>query len=305
MLKRLILKTFSGLNVDRFFLNRHPRVLFYHGVDSYINDAQVETESISTIDFERHLKYICKHFTPISIKEFYNRYKKNIWEGREILLTFDDGYRNLLTDGLPLLEKYDIPFALFITTDNISNDKLFPTTINRLVNLAVYKDCAETEKISRRMKSKSVEVVENLCDQLLGKISQKQLIELRQKYSSVNPMNWDEVKRISQSPLCTIGSHCTTHICCHDNQQTIEIERQLTESKKEIEMRLGIPCDFLAWPNGSYTPQAEKIAYNCGYKLALSTKYRPVSVGSPFSVGRIYVPYDYARFKYVISRYPG
>lgn len=304
-LKRNILHIISALNIDLLFLNAQPRVLFYHGVEKCIVDPDIETESISVKEFERQLKYICKHFTPISLQEFYNRYSQDSWEGREILLTFDDGYRNLLTDGLPLLEKYEVPFALFVTTDNITNDRLFPTTINRLVNIAINSDSAEAARISKRMKTEPVSVVEKLCDGLLSEIRQEQMEELRQMYSSVNPMNWDEVRQIAQSPLCTIGSHCVTHICCHDKQQPVEIKRQLIESKKEIEARLGMACDFLAWPNGSFTPEAEQLAMDCGYKMAFSTRYRAVDAGGRFSVGRIQVPYDYARFKYAISRFPG
>lgn len=303
--RNLILKIFSIGNFDRLFLNRQPRVLFYHGVDDKIADAAVETESISSVDFEKQLKYIKKHFLPIALDEFYTRYVNNSWEGREILLTFDDGYRNLLTDGLPLLVKYEIPFALFITTDNITNNSLFPTTINRLVNLNVKGDIAETEHVSRLMKTEPVGTVNELCKGLLSQISNNQIVELRKRYSSVNPMNWEEVMQIAQSPLCTIGSHCVTHICCHGRQESDEIRRQLSDSKREIERHLGQTCDFLAWPNGSFTSEAEKIARECGYKMAFSTKYRPVSAGSLFSVGRIQIPYDYARFKYAISRFPG
>lgn len=305
LLKCLFLKIYSASSADRLFLNRQPRALFYHGVDRSIKDAAIETESIAAADFERQLKYIRKHFKPISIDDFYQRYMSNEWQGREILLTFDDGYRNLLTDGLPLLEKYDMPFALFVTTDNISDNKLFPTTVNRLVNLAQYKDLSETVRTARLMKTEPVEVVEELCSELLGKISPEEYSELRRRYASVNPMSWDEVRAIAQSELCTVGSHCVTHICCHGRQNLQEVYRQLTDSKRMIEAQLGTPCDYLAWPNGSFTAEAEALARDCGYKMAFSTKYRDIYAGSPYSVGRIQVPYDYARFKYAISRFPG
>lgn len=304
-LKRAIQIAYSELNLDLLFLSRKPRVLFYHGVESRIVDASVETESISATDFECQLRYICMHFKPITLEEFYHKYRYNTWEGGEILLTFDDGYRNLLVDGLPLLEKYGVPFALFVTTDNVTRNELFPTTINRIVNLAIKNDREENLRFSRLMKTEPVEIVDELCADLLRQVSAEELASLRSRYSSVNPMNWDEVKQIANSPLCTIGSHCVTHICCHERQSPEEIRRQLIESKNEIQRRLNISCDFLAWPNGSFTEDAEEIAHECGYKMAFSTRYRAVYAGGRYSVGRIQVPYDYARFKYAISRFPG
>lgn len=306
--KELIFKVFSDLHFDLLYLHGSPRVLFYHGVADSIVNPTIESESILAADFERQLKYIVKQFKPISIDEFYNRYINNSWQGKEILLTFDDGYRNMLTTGLPMLEKYDVPFALFLTTDNISYDLLFPTTINRIVNLASSaatdeETCLRTSKI---LKTLPIKTVEKVCDELQNQIPSEEYKSLRRKYASVNPLTWDEVKIIAESQLCTIGSHCVNHICCHNRQPFEEVKRQFSQSKSEIEKRLGISCDYLSYPNGNYTPEVINLAEECGYKMAFSTRYEPI-IGmdkNKMAVGRIYVPYDYSRFVYSISRYP-
>lgn len=307
-LKDIALLILSKVALDRLFLNQRPRVLFYHGVAERIADARIESESIQADDFERQLKYIRKHFNPVGADEFYERFVSGKWEGREILLTFDDGYRNMLSTALPLLEKYDVPFILFLTVDNISDNKLFPTTINRLVNLAssAQTDPAIYLTISTKLKALPINQVEQITEELLARISPEELSELRDKYSSVNPLNWEECRRIAESPLCTIGSHCMSHICCHAAQDLSEVRRQFEESRKEISRRLKVACDFLSYPNGNFTNDVKKIAESCGYKMAFSTKYEAIdrSETDRMAVGRIYVPYDFARFKYIISRFP-
>lgn len=312
-IRNLFLLLYSRLGVDQLFLNDNPRVLFYHGVAQKVNDERIETESISAADFERQLKYITRHFNPISADEFCDRFANQTWHGSEILMTFDDGYKNMLSTGLPLLEKYKVPFALFLTTDIIANDELFPTTINRLVNLASsYGKTLGNAKIiadetSRLLKTEPIAEVDRMCAELLSKISGEEFQTLRAKYSSINPMNWDEALEISKSPLCTIGSHCATHICCHAKQAANEVRRQFLQSKNEIESHLGIQCKYLSYPNGNYTPQVMAIAKECGYDMAFTTKYRTI-IGpetNAMAIGRIYVPYDYNRFKYAISRFPG
>ena len=307
-IKHLILSIYGTVGLDRLFLNRHPRVLFYHGVAERIADAGIESESIQAVDFERQLKYIRKHFNPVSTDEFYERFISGKWEGREILLTFDDGYRNMLSTALPLLEKYKVPFTLFLTVDNITDNNLFPTTINRLVNLA---SSAKTNpsicsSVSTKLKTLPINQVEQITAELSERISHEELSELREKYSSVNPLNWEECRRIAESPLCTIGSHCMSHICCHAAQDLSEVRRQFEESRKEISRKLKVACDFLSYPNGNFTNDVKKIAESCGYKMAFSTKYEAIdrSETDRMAVGRIYVPYDYARFKYLVSRFP-
>lgn len=311
-IRKLVFDTYRIVGADRLFMNRSSRVLFYHGVAQKIADARIETESISADDFERQLKYIVRHFRPITLDEFYLRFVSKEWEGREILLTFDDGYKNMLYTGLPLLEKYNIPFALFLTADNITSDQLFPTTINRIVNLASsYSKSLEnprqiSEATSRRIKTENERVVKEICNDLLARISDEELNSLRLKYSSINPMNWDEAKEIAKSPLCSIGSHCMSHICCHSNQDPDEVKRQFVESREIISRKTGVDCDFLSYPNGSHTPGVTELARETGYKMAFTTRYEPIDSndGNIMAVGRIYVPYDYSRFVYGISRFP-
>lgn len=310
--KKFVYSAYCKLHIDRLFLNNQPRILFYHGVASKVKDLGIETESISAADFEHQLKYLTRHFHPISMDEFYDRFVQRCWDGNEILLTFDDGYRNMLHTGLPLLEKYHVPFGLFLTVDNISSDLLFPTTINRLVHLASsYSKTIDnprmlTENTSRILKSEKEETVQALCQDMMGHVSTEELNQLREDYASINPMNWDEVFEIAKSPLCTIGSHCMSHICCHANQDEGEVRRQFSESKRIISERIGKDCNYLSYPNGSFTSHVKSIARECGYKMAFSTRYEAVDSQNvdAMAVGRIYVPYDYSRFVYVISRFP-
>jgi peptidoglycan/xylan/chitin deacetylase (PgdA/CDA1 family) len=63
-------------------------------------------------------------------------------------------------------------------------------------------------------------------------------------------MNWDQLKRLSQHPLITIGSHTKNHpvLTQITDQETLEAE--LKESKDEIKNNLNTPCDFFAYPKG-------------------------------------------------------
>src|SRR6185437_302051 len=49
-------------------------------------------------------------FDVVSLDEFCRRTREPKMQGRFAALTFDGGYRDLLTHGYPVLEKHDVPF---------------------------------------------------------------------------------------------------------------------------------------------------------------------------------------------------
>lgn len=70
-------------------------------------------------NFERQMKYISENYNVISFKDLLEkRVKKN-----SIIITFDDGYKDILENAYPILKKYNIKATLFITTNFINGKK--------------------------------------------------------------------------------------------------------------------------------------------------------------------------------------
>jgi peptidoglycan/xylan/chitin deacetylase (PgdA/CDA1 family) len=63
-------------------------------------------------------------------------------------------------------------------------------------------------------------------------------------------MSWDQLSKLSQHPLISIGSHTKNHpvLTQITDQETLEAE--LKESRDEIRNNLDTPCDFFAYPKG-------------------------------------------------------
>ena len=97
-------------------------------------------------------------------------------------------------------------------------------------------------------------------------------------------MTWDELRRLDQEGICTIGSQTVTHRSL-DGLSTSEIAKELRDSKSELERRLGHPVRYLAYPNGAYDARGEKAAKAAGYRLAFSEVQRPLGK-DPFAVER-------------------
>jgi peptidoglycan/xylan/chitin deacetylase (PgdA/CDA1 family) len=52
----------------------------------------------------------------ISLDEMHSRFISGNFERRFVCITFDDGYKDLMSFAYPLLKKYQLPFALYIPT---------------------------------------------------------------------------------------------------------------------------------------------------------------------------------------------
>jgi len=312
-----------GDNILRI-INRTPRILVWHSVDQ-ITDNDVEAETINVDAFELQVDYLRSHFEIISIDEFYLRYKNKTFTNREIVLTFDDGYRNNLYKVVPILNKYSMPFTVFISTDHILTGEPFPTSIVRLIILGANIDCISIpllglynidiktkslkkevcKQVNNEIKVRPLSDVKVIINELINNISRQEYNRLQNRYRSVKPMTWDEVKEIHKLGV-TVGSHSKSHICCHKNQNNDEIKTQIMESKTIIENELDAECRYFAYPNGDYTEFSNNCVREAGYLMAFTTQGREHSLYDKdiFSVPRIVTVRDYDTFKIITNLYP-
>jgi peptidoglycan/xylan/chitin deacetylase (PgdA/CDA1 family) len=83
-------------------------------------------------------------------------------------------------------------------------------------------------------------------------------------------MNWDELREHAARGIA-IGSHAVSH----PHLTTLsgdELRRELTDSKAEIEDRLGRPCPDLAYPYGEHDGRVRAAARAAGYVRAYALR---------------------------------
>lgn len=80
----------------------------------------------------------------------------------------------------------------------------------------------------------------------------------------------EQIKVMLDSGLIEIGSHTLDHVNLPKLNKE-EKERQLIESKKQIENIFAIKCDSFAYPFGFYDEDSVKIVENIGYTNATTT----------------------------------
>lgn len=296
--------------------NRIPRVLFYHGVAD-IHNPIVERLHIPPADFRKQLSYLREYYEIISMDEYDHRRQAGTFTGREVTLTFDDGYRNNLTQLAPILKEYNLPFTVFISTRHIDSGKRFSTFIGRAIVFwnalgRIQVECLGLDslltsihqrkkifkQINRYLKHADIQTVNLITEQLIRNLNEDEYRKLCDLYQADALMSWEEVITLQKEYPCTIGSHCLDHFICGTFQQESEIIRQIEESKSVIEQKLGVPCHYLAYPNGDICPSALEAARNAGYRLAFTTANKRFSYRmNPLELPRYGVDFNFSAFK--------
>jgi peptidoglycan/xylan/chitin deacetylase (PgdA/CDA1 family) len=85
------------------------RIVHYH----YVFDDELSS-------FSRQLGYLADTYEPVSLSEAVARLASGAIRGRELVVTFDDGFRNQLRNAAPLLEEAGFRACFFLVTELLS-----------------------------------------------------------------------------------------------------------------------------------------------------------------------------------------
>lgn len=177
-----------------------------------------------------------------------------------IAFTIDDGYLDNFTYALPIFERHQVPFAIFVATDFIDQKTILWWDV--LEDLVLHNDIIQFNRQSYPCHTfqEKWDTFRIIREDIL-KFDQSQLIETLQKafpdyhidwYKPIREkaMNWDQIKELSQHPLCTIGGHTVSHPALN----------QLSDDNFRQEVRVGIEklgsvtgkkINHFAYPYGS------------------------------------------------------
>lgn len=82
------------------------RIVHYHYVFDDERDA-----------FERQIRFLVDELVPVSLSEAVERLRLGRVEGDEVVVTFDDGFRNGLDNAAPVLAEHGVRACFFLVTD--------------------------------------------------------------------------------------------------------------------------------------------------------------------------------------------
>lgn len=235
--------------LSRRIIVRNGRfALNFHGVSSK-RDQNVATDlqpHHTIAEFRQVLEWLVLRFPFLTVEDFLTTDKPGV------LLTFDDGHANNLTNILPLLTEFKSQGLFFVSAQHVKNPSDW---------------LSFTRKDAIRGWGSEANVPDNFARDCYDGLSESQLAEL------------------SQSPFAVIGAHTMTHPslpkCPHE-----ELRRELIESKQYLQQLSGQSVDLFAYPFGDYNRDVAEAAREVGFRAAFAVD--SLRVGMPqFEIPRV------------------
>jgi peptidoglycan/xylan/chitin deacetylase (PgdA/CDA1 family) len=282
-------------------------IVAYHGLVreplSVFNWCQLSVD-----EFGKQIEFLSREYVVLPLDEIVDRLSRRAPLPRATAcVTFDDGFRSVRTLASPILEHYQVPASVFLTTSLIGTDQpawpdevfqMFLTTFQNWVtfrgarwSLSTHADRANVyETVIEKLKAMDIaekdKHVLDLTDQLgCGPVAPD---------SPLATLNWSEIEKMAQGGLFQFGSHTHTHQIlsrCPPERQVDE----LRVSRDVLRERLW-KADLFAYPNGrrqDFTELTKKVLRQIGYRCALSTMSGlHAAKGDLFEVRRVNVGAD-------------
>lgn len=290
------------LFILKYWFRLFPKgfIYFGHGVGSEIKDPLIERIHLPTSDLIYILDFWqALDFEFISMEKLLLiKDKKFNYQKPWIHLTFDDGYRNNLTDALPILASRNIPFSVFVSTGMVSQNKRFDTfkirtaiwftkneirlpIINAHLNAQadarkrrefIYKINKAFKQLNRQESLKFMSAIENL-------LSHEQWKEINERNTNDAPLSTEELIELASHPLVFIGAHGEDHIIHNDKLEDEFRKKEIIDSKKWLEELLNRRVDAFAFPNGGLNDYNEKASTSANQP---DTKWYSQQTPGPF-----------------------
>ena len=244
--------------------------------------------AVSEQAFREQMELISREYSPISLGQ-----AVAILEGDQsqrqkpfVVVTFDDGYQDNLELALPILEEFQIPATIFVTSGFIDRSHhawwLHTGSIIKAVELLdfswrgqdYYFTCETVEE-----KQRVFERVDKIM-KVLPLEEQVALLDVIERSAEVCPsfvdefLTWEQVRTLYRHPLITIGAHTVSHAplaAC----SAVDLGAELGRGRDRINEELGEEPLFFAFPYGQKEEcsqrefQASELA---GFKAAVTTR---------------------------------
>lgn len=319
ILKRVVYPALSSMHYLKSD-SEAPIVLTYHGVlpAGYIPmDADLDGVMVNANAFRKQLRFLKKNYTLISPEHF------RAWTAgeaempaRAVLITCDDGLKNVLEEMVPILREFEAPCLCFVTGQSLSRKRtvLWYDEL-RLMLLAVAGPIKLTiPEISFCVRANTAEEKQQLSLFLLRKLSsldasqREQLLKVIRQQLGL-PKEWlehrmqdktfcsrfalmdeDEMLQLLQAGIC-FGAHTLTHPML--SQLPDELAwKEISESRNALEQALGIKVWALAYPFGTQeavTTREMQMGKDAGYEAAFLNIPGKLGRKSAFSLPRVHV----------------
>lgn len=201
---------------------------------------------METTDAERNFAYLKRHYNIISLNDYLDavHHGKRL-PNKAIVITFDDGHASNY-NLLPVIKKLEIPITIFLCSSIVGTHRHF-----------WFRHSAEIKPHVEALK----------------KIPNEKRLEALRQYSFEQEQEYGDTQALSKEQIEEMKSwvNFQSHTCFHPILPQCDdttAEKEIKESKRQLEETFGLTINALSYPNGDYSERdirlAQEAEYECG-----------------------------------------
>lgn len=199
-------------------------------------------------DAERNFGYLKRHYNIISLNDYLDavHHGKRL-PNKAVVITFDDGHASNYT-LLPIIKRMQIPVTIFLCSSIVGTHRHF-----------WFRHSTEIKPQVEALK----------------KIPNEQRLERLRQYGFAQEQEYDEIQALTKEQIeeMTPWVNFQSHTCFHPilpQCDNIEAEKEVKESKRQLETTFGLSINALSYPNGDYSERDIYLAQTAGYECGVT-----------------------------------
>jgi peptidoglycan/xylan/chitin deacetylase (PgdA/CDA1 family) len=192
-----------------------PLVLIYHNVEAdectLINKLGV---SLSPAHFADHVRYLAANYDLLS----FSRICRERDRPRAVAVTFDDGYRSILTTVLPVIERYHCPIKIYLTTTHILEGISWLNHLSYLMNVLSERGLRELAQAALCLPMQNRQGPVTIWDFIAHFDVDRTPAVIGEAFARLRPcptrrlyLDETEIRQLAAHPLVELGSHTRNH----------------------------------------------------------------------------------------------
>ncbi|MBI4645686.1 MAG: polysaccharide deacetylase family protein [Bacteroidia bacterium] len=201
-----------------------------------------------------------------------------------VVFTLDDGYIDNFEYAYPIFKKFNIPFAIYITTcfpdrkvilwwyllEEMLKQNDWIKFENNSIKYSFECRTNEQKEITfNKIRRMILDADENRFHEIINDIFNISMTDIYKPVKEL-ALSWEQIKELSNDPLATIGAHTLNH-CNLKKLAEDDAIHEIMESKNIIENHIGKIVEHFAYPYGSVAEVGGRefmLVKKVGYKTA-------------------------------------
>lgn len=254
----------------------------------------------------------------ISLDDAHARLKGGEFDRPFACFTLDDGYRDNRDHALPVFQRHQAPFTVFVPSDFADGrGDLWWVKLEVAIEAVDHVD-VRLDGVHQRLPTATREqkdaafsriywwlrgIPEHAARSFVAELCARTGLDLS-SLCAESILSWGELRDLARDPLVTIGAHTRRHLALAKLSRA-EAMLEIAEGHARLEKELGRKIHHFSYPYGdeaSAGPRDFEIVREAGFRTAVTTRkglLHSTDSASPFGLCRLSLNGDYQKARYV------